>query len=252
MSDLPLAGVGVLVTRPEQQAHALADLIEQRGGKAIRFPTIQIIVRDAADVVAEAERLASPDIVVFVSSNAVQYGLHYVGDACIAAVGPATAAAVEAAGRAVDISAKTGFDSEHLLATDELADVSGKTVRIIRGQDGRELLAATLRERGAQVEYLAVYERILPQYPANEIAALVAKWRAGGIKIVTAMSVASLMNLIEVLPDSALEMLARTPLVTPAARVLKEAVKQFPDLPVVLSDAPDANDMVRAMVRSIA
>lgn len=249
MTELSLAGIGVLVTRAEHQADELATAIEQHGGKAIRFPTLQITARDRATVTAEARQLPKPDIVIFISTNAVQYGVHLAGDARIAAVGPTTAAAVAATGRCVDIIATSGFDSEHLLATADLADVAGKSITIIRGQNGRELLGDTLRERGAKLSYLAVYERNIAAHTPDDLRSLGSKWLAGEIDIVTAMSVASFDNLIALLPESALHLLVRTPLVTPAARVLKEALNRFPDLPAFLSDGPDATAMVRAIVQ---
>jgi len=247
MTDLSLAGVGVLVTRPQHQAAGLVDAIERLGGKAIPFATIEIVARDPAQVSADAAQLPDPDIAIFVSSNAVQHGLQHALNARIAAVGPATARAIKAAGRSVDILAATGFDSEHLLAKAELADMSGKTVRIIRGQDGRELLATTLRDRGAQVDYLSVYERTMPGYEPAAVESIASEWELGGINVVTAMSVASLHNLIVLLPAATLKLLARTPLVTPAARVLKEALNQFPDLPAALSDGPGADEIVRTI-----
>jgi uroporphyrinogen-III synthase len=202
-------------------------------------------------VAAEAEKLAAPEIAIFVSSNAVKHGLQYAEGAQIAVVGPATASAVEAAGRSVDIKSASGFDSEHLLTTADLFNVTGRRIRIIRGQDGRELLADTLRARGAQVDYLQVYERNLPLYSLDDVEALVAVWESGLINVVTAMSVASFKNLVELLPESAAPLLSRTPLVTPAERVLKEAVDQFPTLPVTLAQAPDVDEMVRGVVRAI-
>ena len=153
-SRSPLDGVGVLVTRPQRQADGLVAAIESRGGVAIRFPVIEARPHPQADVIAMAETLHIPDIVIVVSANAVRFGLRFAGDAAIAAVGPATARSVENSGRQVDIRARDGFDSEQLLATPELQDVAGKVVRIIRGNGGRELLASTLRERGATVESL--------------------------------------------------------------------------------------------------
>ena len=251
MTESPLAGVGVLVTRPEHQADELVAAIERRGGVAIRFPTLQIIARDANDVAEAAQWLATADIAVFVSSNAVRFGMQYAGNAQIATVGPATADAIEASGRRVDIRAASGFDSEHLLQENALANVAGKTVRIIRGQDGRELLAATLRERGATVDYLPVYERLLPSYTPNQVDSIATKLRSGDIGVVTAMSVASFGNLVSLLPESTHELLARTPLVTPAKRVLKEALIQFPSLPVALSSTTDADAIVDTVVASI-
>ncbi len=251
MADTSLAGVGVLVTRPKHQSDTLIDAIRDCGGKPVRFATIEIVASDAASVAAEVAKLAAPEIAIFVSSNAVQHGLQYAEGAQIAVVGPATAAAVAAAGGSVDIKSAEGFDSEQLLSNAELFNVTGRRIRIIRGQDGRELLADTLRARGAQVDYLQVYERNVPLYSLDEVEALVEVWESGQINLVTAMSVASFNNLIELLPESATALLSRTPLVTPAERVLKEALDQFPELHTVLAEGPAADEMVRGLVRAI-
>lgn len=251
MADTSLAGVGVLVTRPTHQSDALIDGIRACGGKPIRFATIEIVPRDDASVAADLETLAAPEIAIFVSPNAVQYGLQYAEGAQIAVVGPATASAIETAGRSVDISSASGFDSEHLLAAAELFNVTGRRVRIIRGQDGRELLADTLRARGAQVDYLHVYDRNPPLYSLDDVEALTAVWESGQINVVTAMSVASFKNLVELLPESAIPLLSRTPLVTPAERVLKEALDRFPELYVTLAESPDTNEMIRGVVRAM-
>ena len=251
MASPSLAGVGVLVTRPRHQSHGLTSAIEIHGGKAVCFPTLEILPRNAAAVLEDAYRLAPPDIAIFVSSNAVLHGLQHAQDARIGVVGPATADAVVAAGRVVDIMPSDGFDSEHLLAMADLFDVNGKRIRIIRGQSGRELLADTLRRRGAIVDYLSVYERSLPLYQTDEVDALLAEWNAGRVNVVTMMSVASLENLRALLPVDAHAMLERTPLVTPAERVLQQVLQLHPDMPTTLADAPDADAMVRGIVRAI-
>ena len=88
--------------------------------------------------------LPDPDITVFVSRNAVEFGIAYAGGE-LAAIGPATAAAIRDAGSAVSICPASGFDSEHLLREPAFSDMAGKTVRIIRGNPGREKLATELR-----------------------------------------------------------------------------------------------------------
>ena len=242
-----LGGLGVLVTRPEHQAADLVAAIEAAGGRAIRFPVIEIVPRAAADIANDTAALPEPDIAVFVSANAVRCGLGHAGRARIAAVGPATAAAVEAAGRSVDIVPAAGFDSEHLLAEPALRSVRGRNVRIIRGNAGRELIAATLRERGARVDELAVYARRRPRPDAAALESLDAAFRDGGVGAVIVMSVESLHNLVELLPAGARERLCRVRLVTPAARVLKEVLDRFPGAEAVLADGPGAGDMVRAV-----
>lgn len=248
MADGALDGVGVLVTRPKRQATDLVDAIRSRGGNAIEFPVIAI-KPDTQEAIDDAvEQLRDPDIAIFVSVNAVEYGLAQAGSAKIAAIGPATAAAIEARGRSNDIRSTEGFNSEHLLGEPELHDVSGKVVRIIRGTSGREMLAETLRARGAIVEYLSVYERQLPDYTNADLDKLEQQWRAGEVSVITIMSVESLQNLVSLLPEWCVSRLVDTPLVTPATRVIKESREQFPGLPATLARGPQAGDMVDAII----
>jgi len=246
--DMTLAGVGVLVTRPAAQAAELVAAIESAGGSAICFPVMEIVPIDDNLVAANATELAKPDFVVFVSRNAVEYGLRYSGGGKIAVIGPATADAVASAGRIVDIQPATGFDSEHLLAEPAFKDVEGKHVRIIRGNDGRELLADELTSRGAVVDYLTVYERRLPDMNAATLADVEARWRQGEIAVVTVMSVQSLQNLVALLPSWCESRLESTPLVTPAGRVLKEVLDRYPAARAILASGPQASEIVEAIV----
>ena len=72
----PLAGKRVVVTRPQAQAEGLARLIGEAGGEALRIPAIEIrALDDPAPFLALADRLASFDIAIFVSRNAVRRAL---------------------------------------------------------------------------------------------------------------------------------------------------------------------------------
>ncbi len=250
MSGAMLKGFGVLVTRPEHQADELAEAIEDAGGEAIRFPVIEIEPYDSIDVNRCVESLPAADITIFISTNAVIYGLSYAnGDQTrIAAIGPSTRSAIESAGRQVDIYPAQGFDSEHLLDEAELQEVAGKNIRIVRGDSGRELLADTLRERGATVDYLPVYRRLTRAYSPNLLTGLEHRWRDGQVRCVVAMSVDSLDKLLEILPPGCRELLAETPLVTPSARVMQTASDRIPEAKVSLAESPRTDDMVRALV----
>jgi uroporphyrinogen-III synthase len=247
MADAPLAGAAVLVTRPAAQAGELLAAIEAAGGRGIAFPVIEIAPRSPQSIQAELVGLDDPDIVIFVSRNAVEHGLAWSGDGAIAAVGPATAAAIEAAARVVDVRPASGFDSESLLGEPALTDVRGKTIRIVRGNGGRELLATTLRERGAKVDYLEVYARRMPDYTEARIAAVSGQLAAGDIDAVVVMSVESLANLLALLPASCHPAFAETRLVTPASRVIKEVQDRLPGCPATLADGPGADEIVRAI-----
>ena len=248
MSDNELAGVGVLVTRPKSQAAELVEAITARGGLAIEFAVMEIVARETADVVSAVQGLRDPDIAVFVSPNSVRYGIDYADAAQIAVVGPTTAAAVDRAGRNVDIYPASGHDSEHLLAEPGLQNVDGKVVRIIRGDSGRELLADMLRQRGATIDYLPVYSRKAPSHSAQSLADIEQRWHSGEIDVVTVMSIESLQNLVDLLPDRCKSAFGHTSLVTPAARVIKEVLDRFPGMPTTLAQGPQASDMVDAIV----
>jgi uroporphyrinogen-III synthase len=240
--------VGVLVTRPAAQAGALVSAIEAHGGTPFFFPVIEIRPRHPDDVAAEAHLLEPPDIAIFVSANAVDYGLSYAADAALYAIGPATAAAIENSGCQTVLRSGSGFDSEHLLEELLNRDVSGQTVRIVRGVGGREMLADTLRARGAHVDYLEVYERRRPEHDNSRIQALCRGLGGGSIGVVTVMSVESLRNLFGFLDAAAMTALATTPLVTPSARVIKEAHNWLTDVTPVLADGPQAEPMLRAII----
>lgn len=245
-----LQGSGVLVTRPEHQAAELTRAIVAAGGKAIPFPVLDIApIEDSAINHCMAD-LPVPDIIIFVSTNAVSHGWRFVEDlnARLAAVGPATAAALSALGHPVDITPRKGFDSEHLLAERALTDVAGKNIWIIRGEDGRELLAQTLRERGATVSYLAVYQRQETVFSDTQLTALERDWLAGHVNLVTAMSVASLDNLLRLLPTRCRDSLSQLPLVSPSKRVLQRAAELGVGNPLFLSDGPGASAMIKALL----
>jgi len=254
MSGKPLSGIGVLVTRPASRAHELIQAIEREGGTAVSFPVLDIETRDRAILDLEAAALPRPDIAIFVSGNAVQFGLEYLPreGVRIAAIGPATRAAIEAAGRTVDIYPAGGFDSETLLRDPELKQAKGKKIRIIRADSGRELLASALRERGAEVDYQSVYRRLPRRQSDAELEGLERAWRSGQIDYLTVMSVASFDSLVAILPQYCRIALPATPLVTPSERVIQTAGERFPGIQAILAPGPQAGDIVQAIVRAMA
>src|SRR5436190_1996955 len=100
----PLAGRGIVVTRPRHQAQHLARSIERAGGRAILFPLIDIApIAETAALAAIVERLSCYDVAIFVSPNAVDQGLRIVSgglpeNTTVLAVGRATARRLHSAG----------------------------------------------------------------------------------------------------------------------------------------------------------
>ena len=169
--DAPLAGLKIIITRPREQAASLAQRIEQAGGVPVLFPLLEISPPADGQALCDAvARLAGFDLAVFVSPNAVRYGMQAIRAAGtlppqlkIAAVGQGSARALRELGVEQVIAPQQRFDSEALLALPALQQMAGRRVAIFRGEAGRELLGDTLRERGAVVEYIACYRRSRPQ-----------------------------------------------------------------------------------------
>lgn len=225
MARPELRGAGVLVTRPDHQADRLCALIEAAGGRAIRFPVMAIAApRDVAPALALIAQLAQYNLAIFISANAVERGLDlietHVGalppQLIVAAVGAATARALQRRlGRDPDLMPDGRYDSEALLALAQLQTVAGWRVAIFRGEGGRELLADTLRSRGAAVDYAEVYRRVMP---AGDTAALTAWLSRGEVDIVTVTSSEGLRNLVQLAGDENSRRLRRLPLVTVSDR----------------------------------
>lgn len=247
MANAPLRGMSVLVTRPREQADELANAIESKGGSAICFPVIEIVGRSETEIVAAARQLPTPDIAVFVSSNAVKYGIKYVTRALKAAIGPATASAIEAAGQIVDIMPASGYDSESLLQEPMLQDVSGKRITIVRGNGGRELLSQALLARGAELSFLSVYERVPAVIDEQLLNDVESAWRSGKIAAVTVMSVETLQNLVSAIPGRCLASTSQMALVTPATRVIKEVLKSYPCFRPVLAPGISTVELLAAI-----
>ena len=244
------AGVRVLVTRPAEQARALARRIQAEGGEAVVFPVLTIEPEpDLAAVRAAIGPVRDYDVVVFVSPNAVAHG-HALLDAQsdraprIAAIGPSTALALEARGVTVTIRPAAGYTSETLLAEPGLRELRGQRALIVRGGSGRELLAETLRARGATVAYADVYRRVAEHADA---AALRARWRSRGIDLVTALSVETLDAIRSALGDEGHALLSAAALVTASDRVIKRAAALGLSS-VVQARGPDDAALVEAMI----
>ncbi|MDP5239353.1 uroporphyrinogen-III synthase [Uliginosibacterium sp. 31-16] len=185
---LPLAGRCIVTTRPAGQADGLAGELSMLGAEVLNFPVIGIAAADPAPL--QALNLADFQLAFFVSPNAVEQAFRirpfedWPAALLLATVGPASARALALQGCPVVISPGSGFDSESVLALPEFSAeaLAGKRVLLLRGDGGRELLADTLRERGAQVVQVSCYRRVraaldpaplLMRFARGEIAALV-------------------------------------------------------------------------------
>ena len=212
-----LAGHAILITRPRHQSGTLADLIRRCGGEPVLFPTLEIVPVDPIPSMrAILERLSEFDMAVFVSANAVQHAMPLIRavggwpqSLRGAAVGQGTARELRAQGVADVLLPGDGADSEALLARPELQDVAGQRVVIFRGVGGRELLAETLRSRGAEVVYVECYRRSKPDSDPVPLRDRVAR---GALDAIVCASAESLQNLLDIAGDEIAPQLTSLPL----------------------------------------
>lgn len=214
------AGVGIVITRPVAAARELAAALSSRGARPYVFPSLAIepVEADAA-LLAALAALAGAAWAIFVSANAAEAGLARVGPGRwpagvrVAAVGEATAAALEAAGiRPVLRPEGKTQDSDALLAMPPLADVAGRRIVIFRGQGGRERLRETLAARGATVLYAECYRRTRP---TADVSPLAEAWARGEIQAVSALSTETLDHFVALVEHDPRVRLADATLVVP-------------------------------------
>lgn len=226
----PLAGKTIVVTRPRAQAGPLAAAIAALGGEPLIFPLLEISPAvDKQPLAAAVARLAEYSLAVFISPNAVDHALPAIlaeGPWPVglqpAAVGQGTVKALAAHGVSGCVAPAERFDSEALLALPELSAerVAGRRVAIFRGDGGRELLADTLRARGAEVDCITCYRR---SGPAEGVAPLLAAWRAGSLDALTVSSSEGLRYLVDLLDAEGRSYLQETPVFVPHARIADNA-----------------------------
>lgn len=228
MRDKPLAGRGIVVTRPVHQARELAALIRAAGGNPILFPVLEIRdVEDLKPLLGLIERLDEFDLAIFISSNAVTRAMNLItarralpAKLALVAIGRGSVKELGRFGATGVISPARRFDSEALLELPALQDVSGKRVVIFRGDGGRELLGDTLQARGALVEYAECYRRGTPDLDA---APLLKAWARNELHAITVTSSEGLHNLIEMIGSLGRTRLRKTPLFAPHARIAEVA-----------------------------
>ncbi len=244
-----LAGVTVVVTRPAKQAGPLCRLIEAQGGNAILFPTLEILEPEQSkQLMSIPSRLHQFDMAIFVSVNAVEGAVKLIGNnlppnLLLATVGNSTRRAAEQQWQRSVICPNTGSNSEALLATRELQQITDRNILIFRGQGGRELLAETLIQRGAAVEYAEVYRRAKP---AGDLAGLISQQPE--IDLLTSTSNESLQNLYDMANNNQRDWLLAKQLVVISERTAQLAQQLGFTKPAIVAQESNDQGLVNAML----
>lgn len=165
--------------------------------------------------------------VIFVSANAVRFGMAHIEDYWPQlpvglnwfAIGSATARLLGTYGLAA-LSPGEKMTSEGLLALPELAAVEGQRVLIVKGRGGRDALRRELQRRGARVDELRCYERGIPSLPPGELAAKLGRWN---IAVILLSSGEGLANLQQLLRPTESTKFSGISLIVPSSRVAAQA-----------------------------
>lgn len=200
---LPLKGRTIVVTRPEDQAPALAEPLEEAGARVVLFPTIEIVPPDDRGPLDRAARDAgSYDWLVFTSVNGVKAfagALERAGidgealadrvRAC--AIGPATGEALEEIGLEPRVIPDEFVAEAVVEALDEEADLEGAPILLPRAAVAREALPEGLTGRGARVDVVEAYRTVPARTRAGDLRRLL---DAGRVDLLTFTASSTVRN----------------------------------------------------------
>ncbi len=214
MSQQTLSGKTILLARAPRQTAGLRNLLNNLGAHCESLPLFTI----SAIRAQPAYSLENYNGLIYTSRNAVIHGPKPApaSSTCLA-VGPGTADELMSCGVG-QVIVPEDTRSEGLLSLSELQDVWQQRWLIVKGRGGRDIIRRELVKRGANVETVAVYERIPIPLDQSMIEASISQTDA-----IIFFSGEGLQRLVEVCPGTLRKRLFSTPLVVPSVRVVKMA-----------------------------
>jgi len=226
-----MTGWRLLLTRPAEESAALAQTLAELGIFSSSLPLLEIepvpITAAQRSILDDLDRYSA---VIVVSKPAARLGLALLNELWPVppiqpwfTVGEGTAQLLQE--HNLDVSwPEQGDDSEALLDLPRLQQavaLPGSRVLIMRGEDGRELLAERLRQLGASVDYLPLYRRNLPLYPPSTLMQRVQAERLNALVVSSGQGFEHLRQLA----GDAWPELAQLPLFVPSPRVAELATQ---------------------------
>ncbi len=203
----PLSGIRVLVGRAKHQAGALSAKLRQRGADVIEIPFIEIRKpKSFKPLDAALKDIDSYDWLILTSVNGVEamwkrtnkMGLQPADLEClrVAAIGPATAKAIQQRGTNVDVVPKE-YVAESVVRSLK-NKVKGKKVLLVRAKVARDVIPNELRNAGALVDVVEAYETIVPTSSRSRLRAALKNPKIRP-HVVTFTSSSTVKNFVELL-----------------------------------------------------
>lgn len=204
----PLFGKKILVTRSREQASALTSELEALGAECLEAPAITIKpMEDFSRIDQAISDMASYSWLIFTSVNGVDqffgrlrakgYDARRLGSARVAAIGSATAAALESRGVLADII-PAEFRAEGIVEALAHEIKPGMRVLIPRAAVARDILPEKLTEYGAVVDVVAVYTTETADTDGRKLCEMLAN---SEIDLVTFTSSSTVTNLLQLIGD---------------------------------------------------
>ena len=238
--------MNILVTRPEPDATQLATVLEQHGHQCHVWPAMAFAAPPNTDsALAFCRNCKADDIIIVGSKHVVSFIPEVVKtlqthQGIILAIGKGTADVLTKHQIQVDAYPVPG-GSDTLLALPQLQALQGKTVWLLRAQDGRELLPAALPSRGAKVKAVMCYQRV----HNNNGKALFTQWQLQPFDLVIASNFSALDNLIAALGPKHLARFTRLPITVIGQKML-DLAKSVNSKPLLLN-AVDNDSLVNCV-----
>jgi uroporphyrinogen III methyltransferase/synthase len=203
----PLLGKRIVVTRAREQASDLVERLSELGAECLECPTIKIVpVEDAASVHQAIDRLSRYDWIVFTSVNGVGcffealfargFDVRALSRMKTAAIGPATAERLLNFGLKSDIVPES-YRAESVVAAFRDQPVAGKHILLPRAATARPILPVELRNMGAEVDEVAVYQTLIDSENAT---LLIDALESDQVDVITFTSSSTVGNFNAVLP----------------------------------------------------
>ncbi len=241
MANKSLEGMHILITRPEAQAVLWAKQLHELGAKVTLQPMLAIRPVDDNEakqaIINTILRLDEYQKAIFVSQNAVEYGIDWIDQYWpqlpakinLLAVGSSTATLLNEKINqlgGVDSSHTINFpeqamNSEALLALPILQAVDGEKILIFRGCGGRTYLGKSLEARGALVDYCELYRRLIPD--AIDSAKITQFKKSTQLPVTAVHSGETLHNLCTAIQANDLLWIKQQALLVPGERVAQLA-----------------------------